>query len=282
MVCVHVNPNQGAAVISIREGLQKQAKWSLLEVARAGENPVPYGVLLADSATDALFLRCRDAAEFVDLEEQEADILDYLQDDLRNKAAENGASALLNSLEDSLSGFLRISDRAALAFTGNPQRAADRLFDEYVDAEIREYETHLPYYGLRAAATKFGEGMAAEEEQWIRVPGHLRLVPGMFIARVIGKSMEPLIPDDSLCVFRSNVAGSRKGRYLLIEKFGESDFASRYTVKRYTSEKVVSLDEDGEWAHTQIRLEPLNPDFEAFNLGVDGFRVIAEFVAVLD
>lgn len=276
-----------AAVISIREGFQKQANWSLLEVARPGESPEPYGVLLADSATNTLFLRCRDAADFVDLEEQEADILDFLQDDLRHKAAENGAAALLDSLEDSLSGFLRISDRAALSFTGNPQRAADRLFDEYVDAEIRQYETHLPYYGLRAAATKFGEGMAAEEEQWIRVPQHLRLAPGMFIARVIGKSMEPLIPDDSFCVFRSNVTGSRQGRYLLIEKFGESDFANRYTVKRYTSEKVIPTDvvaegEDAEWAHKQIRLEPLNPDFEAFKLDTDGFRVIAEFVAVLD
>ena len=41
-----------------------------------------------------------------------------------------------------------------------------------------------------------------------------------------------------------------------------------------------------EWQHESIRLEPLNPDFEAFDLAPDVFesryRVIAEFVQVLD
>jgi phage repressor protein C with HTH and peptisase S24 domain len=273
-----------AALIPFRDVREKQACWSLLEVARPGEIPVPYAILLVDGATNRLFPRCRDRAEFPDLDEQETDVLDFLPGDLAQRAGEMGGTALLASLEDSLSGFLRISDRTALAYSGSPQRATDRLFEEYVDSEVRPYVTHLPYYGLRAAATKFGEGMAAgpdsgSDEQWVRVP-ELRLAPGMFIVRVVGKSMEPLIPDDSLCVFRGNVTGSRKGKYLLIEKFGESDFAGRYTVKRYTSEKVVS--EDGEWSHKQIRLEPLNPDFEAFDLGQDGFRVIGEFVAVLE
>jgi hypothetical protein len=102
----------------------------------------------------------------------------------------------------------------------------------------------------------------------------------MFVARVVGRSMEPLIPDDSLCIFRANVTGSRQGKHLLIEKFSETDFAARYTVKRYTSEK--ESDSEGSWRHKQIRLEPLNPEFEAFNLSPDEFRVIAEFVAVLD
>ena len=35
------------------------------------------------------------------------------------------------------------------------------------------------------------------------------------------------------------------------------------------------------WQHETIRLEPLNPQFEAFELGAGDFRVIAEFVQVL-
>jgi hypothetical protein len=105
----------------------------------------------------------------------------------------------------------------------------------------------------------------------------------MFVARVAGRSMEPLIPDGSLCIFRTGVAGSRQGRRLLIEKFGENDFSSRYTIKRYTSVKrqIDAGGEDATWAHDMIRLEPLNPAFEAFELGPDGFRVIAEFIEVL-
>jgi SOS-response transcriptional repressor LexA len=76
------------------------------------------------------------------------------------------------------------------------------------------------------------------------------------------------------------VKGTRQGKRLLIEKFDESDFAGRYTVKRYTSRKT-QLSED-EWAHETIRLEPLNPEFQAFDLSPDAFRVIGEFVEVLE
>ncbi|MES1261861.1 MAG: S24 family peptidase [Acidobacteriota bacterium] len=274
----------GAAVVSISDVKSRLrcADWSLLELARPGQAPVPFGVLLVDRETDRLYLRCRRSADLRDLEEQEIDILDLLAADLQSRADENGGTALLDFFEDSLSGFLRIGDRTAIEYAGGPQRAADRLFDEYVDAKILPWETHLPLYGLRAAATKFGEGRAVEEEAWLRARETLRLAPGMFVARVVGKSMEPLIPDDSLCVFRGNVTGSRKGRFLLVEKFGESDFASRYTVKRYTSEITRRAGEDEAWEHTRIRLEPVNKAFEAFDLGPDEFRVIAEFVEVLE
>ena len=295
-------------------GRLRRAHWCLIEVARPGHSPVPFAILFADSDTDFLYIRCRRAAhltnpeEMDELSEQETDILELLPRELEIRAREHGAAALLAALEDSLSGFFRITDRTAITYSGNPQRATDRLFDEHVDPEIRPWVTHLPLYGLRVAATRFGEGHAVdngrpgEEEAWLRMPEGLRLAPGMFVARVVGRSMEPLIPDDSLCVFRANVTGSRKGKYVLVEKFGENDFEARYTVKRYTSEIRRAGDhradhraddradhqeddrqadrEDG-WDHSRIRLEPLNRSFEAFELGPDEFRVIAEFVEVL-
>ncbi|MDQ6699880.1 MAG: S24 family peptidase, partial [Acidobacteriota bacterium] len=103
---------------------------------------------------------------------------------------------------------------------------------------------------------------------------------GMFVAKVVGRSMEPLIPDGSLCVFRSPVVGSRQGKRLLIEQLGATDSSARYTVKRYTSRKVQTGEE--EWSHESIRLEPLNPDFPAFELDGEQFRVLGEFVQVLD
>ena len=120
--------------------------------------------------------------------------------------------------------------------------------------------------------------MEGGQEGWVRAPERLRLTEGMFVAYVVGRSMEPLIPDGSACIFRAPVTGSRKGRYLLIEKFGETDFASRYTVKRYA--RQGTLVESGE-REEAIRLEPLNREFEAFELTSDQFRVVAEFVQVL-
>lgn len=269
-----------AAVISIadRSGVKRQGVWSLLEMAQPGTAPRPLGIFFVDSGTDRLILRLRDISGLADPEEREADILAFLEDDLMSKADEEGATRLLDSLEDSLSNFLRIGDRTAVSFTGDPGRTADRLFDEYVDGTVRPFVTHLPFYALRAAATKFGESMDGEQDGWLRVPD-LRLTPDMFIAQVVGRSMEPLIADGDLCVFRAGVTGSRQGKRLLIEQFSETDFAGRYTVKRYTS--VKKFDEAGDWEHEQIRLEPLNREFPAFNLSPSQFRVIAEFVQVL-
>ena len=264
-----------AAVISIDS--RRRGFWSLLEVARPGRKPAPYGILLTDEDGRGWAWRLRPPGCFGDLDEGERDILEALPADFEMKAREMGGLALLASLEDSLSGFFRISDRESIAFS-NADAAVDRLFGQYVDAEPRKFITHLPLYGLRAAATRFGEGMDAEEEGWILAPQNLRLTHGMFAAHVVGRSMEPRIRDGSVCIFRSPVTGSRAGRLLLIEKFGETDFAARYTVKRYA--RSGPRDESADREHP-IRLEPLNPEFEAFDLTSDQFRVVAEFVQVL-
>jgi len=271
-----------ADVISI--GTRRRACWSLLEVAPSGGRPVPYGILLADQDSDKLTRRLRDAASFDELDEVELDILTALPRDLDQKAEEMGALRLLDWFEDSLSGFLRISDRDSIAYS-DAQTTVDRLFDEHVDANVRPFITHLPLYGLAAAATKFSEDqeLAGDPEGWVRVPEnlkltHLKLTQEMFVTHVAGRSMEPLIPDGSLCIFRAGVGGSRYGRLLLIEKFDQNDFAARYTVKRYARKGDLAESDEREGA---IRLEPLNREFEAFELTSDKFRVIAEFVQVL-
>jgi hypothetical protein len=288
-----------AAVIPFRSStaVARRATWSLLEIARPGMLPEPLGVLLVDEETGRLALRLKDEADFADfddLDEQDADYLAALESDLEAKGLEPGSEtelgghALLDSLEDSLSGFLRIGERTAIEYSGDPAHTVNRLFDEYVDSEVRPFVTHLPFYGLRAAATKFGEEFdqaeVSEPEAWLRAPRGMRLAEGMFIAQVVGRSMEPLIPDGTYCLFRGPVVGSRQGKRLLIEQTGGqgADPANRYTVKRYTSRKTPDsdTDEDGAWRHESIRLEPLNPEFEAFELGPGDFRVIAEFVQV--
>src|SRR5438105_2212024 len=115
----------------------RSGHWSLLELAIDGRL-ISFGILLVDDAANELSTSCRTLAEVsavCELDEQQRDILDWLEEDLRQKAAENGGSALLDSLEDTLSGFFRISDRAVIAYAGSPQAAADRSFDEVVDPQ---------------------------------------------------------------------------------------------------------------------------------------------------
>lgn len=264
-----------AAVISI--GSKRRATWSLLEIQLPGREAEPLGILLADNESDQLTLRLRAAPEIEDLEEQEIDIVEALREDLEAKAAELGARALIDSFEGSLSDFLLIGDRTAFAYSGDPGAAADRLFEDYVASQVetvREYETHLPVYSLRAAATRFGESMEVDPERWIRVRPGLRLNDSMFVAHVVGRSMEPKIPDGSLCVFRRWGGGTKQGRLLLVEMHGEADYAARYTIKRYRR--------IGEGENRRVILEPLNREFQAFEIEEEGgFQVIAEFVEVI-
>src|SRR4029078_13541229 len=96
-------------------------------------------------------------------------------------------------------------------------------------ANARHFIPHLPMYTFQAAAGKFGEDREIEAEDWVRGPERLRLTEHMFVARVVGRSMEPRIPDGSLCVFQAKVAGSRQGKLVLVERFGSTDTSARYT-----------------------------------------------------
>jgi phage repressor protein C with HTH and peptisase S24 domain len=138
-------------------------------------------------------------------------------------------------------------------------------------------------YSLQAAAGYFGNGHDVENEGWVEVPDDFGSIDNsMFVSQVVGRSMEPTIPDTSYCVFRRIPAGSRQGKIVLAEHHSIDDVETggSYTVKRYESRKQES---DGEVAGT-VELRPLNPEFEPIVLesGDDAqVQVIAEFVAVL-
>lgn len=249
----------------------------LLELALPGERPVAIGVALHEPASGDLHFRFRqDWESFVP--EEDLDYVSALEADLQAKARQMGGTALLEWLEEHSSHMLRLSSRERVVVS-RAEATLGRLYREQVSSTVQEFRTHLPLFGLRAAAGHFSGQQSVEPEGWIEVP-HQKLKKSQFVATVVGKSMLPLIPDGSLCVFEANVTGSRQGRLVLVENRAAGG-GERYTVKRYRSEKVQSP--DGEWRHDRILLEPLNPDFEAWELTAgDDLAVIAEFQYVLE
>ena len=163
------------------------------------------------------------------------------------------------------------------------ERTLNRLYSRHIRPRVLPFRTHVPIYGAEAAAGSWGRAMEVDESSpnWIEAPKDVRISKDMFVVRVTGHSMEPLIPANSLCLFRggSALAGSRQGKRLLVKNYGEPG-ENRFTVKRYNSMKVVT--EEG-WRHDEIWLEPLNPAYERWKLDEDAqIEVIGEFVSVLD
>ena len=148
------------------------------------------------------------------------------------------------------------------------------------------YQTCLPLVPLRAAAGAFGDpqNVNDEEWEWVAVEAGRSLRPGMLVTQVVGKSMEPAIPDGSYCLFSPPVEGTRQGKTVLVELRDALDpeTGERYTVKRYAS--VKATDADGAWRHLEVTLEPINPGFEPIVITADedaDIAVVAEFVSVL-
>ncbi|MGB8853527.1 MAG: DEAD/DEAH box helicase family protein [Pirellulales bacterium] len=142
------------------------------------------------------------------------------------------------------------------------------------------YTTHVPVYDLTAAAGFWGPESVPEEIGWTAVPG-VSLKPGMFVARVTGTSMEPLIPDGSWCLFRPCPAGSREGRIVLVQlgTDGAGENGGRFTVKKYHSEKTVTADG---WRHDRIQLVPLNPAFEPIEIEAEDagdLMIVGEYLS---
>jgi SOS-response transcriptional repressor LexA len=154
------------------------------------------------------------------------------------------------------------------------------------DARVKReaFRTLLPLYSLKAAAGYFGSGESVEPEGWVNATSVGHLTKEMFVARAVGRSMEPRIPDGALCVFRANPQGSRQGKIVLVQHRGVSDpeTGGAFTVKRYRSEKAG--DGEGGWRHEQITLDPINPEYQPIVLrprSEGDVVVVAELVDVL-
>jgi SOS-response transcriptional repressor LexA len=250
----------------------RHAEFSVIDVALPGRAPESAGIVVRDPSSGDFRVKFR--RDWDAFAGEEAEVLELLAEDFTSKLNERNGGDWLAFCEEHFSHTIRVTDRQQV-LSADLDRTADRLYKQYVRPRVRPFVTHLPLYSARAAATKFVDNEEIHEEAWVEAPENLRLTPDLFLAHVVGRSMEPRIPDGSICLFRRYQGGTRQGKWWLIERL---DVADQYTIKRYTSKTDPS--EEG-WRHTRIRLEPLNPEFDAWDLDSDdSFRTIGEFIRV--
>ena len=166
------------------------------------------------------------------------------------------------------------------------EEVSDFPFRRLPQEDVSPYENCVPLYDLKIAAGQFSEEQQSSEIDWVELPDFIQPRPGLFVAQVLGESMNRRIPNGSWCLFNMQPAGTRQGKAVLVQhrEVTDVDNGGHFTVKVYESTKE-SLP-DGSWRHSSIVLRPdtttagYNPIFLSGDKAED-LDVVAEFVAVL-
>lgn len=175
------------------------------------------------------------------------------------------------------------------------QRAYPFRILEFPDAQ--PFVNSVPLYELKVAAGAFSTSRIDELLQedeikrpknflWAELPDVFRPRRGLFVAQVVGESMNRRIPNGAWCLFSLSPAGTRQGKVVLVQhrSINDTDTGADYTLKVYESEK--ELNDDGTWHHSKIILRPDSTvrgyaPIEINHVPEGELKVIAELIAVL-
>ncbi len=145
-------------------------------------------------------------------------------------------------------------------------------------------ENRVPYYDLSVAAGSFSEEQMAGEPQYLQLHEHFD-ANRYFACKVVGESMNKVIPNGRICLFRKDEGGSRNGLICLVESATQhlDESGAQYTIKEYLSKKTIT--EEG-WNHREIHLIPrsTNANFETLILKeeeLESLQVKGVFVRVV-
>lgn len=171
------------------------------------------------------------------------------------------------------------NDKKTLQIENHPLKE-----DEVISLKNRSvYKNPIPLYDFYAAAGTFSE--IQSEKDFTLIEGPENSKNDYFACKIVGESMNKVIPNGSICLFKPYTGGSRNGKIVLVENIDlqDQDFNSAFTIKTYSSEKVVT--EEG-WGHTSIVLRPNSFDDSYKNIIINDengaeMRVVGEFVSII-
>ena len=152
-------------------------------------------------------------------------------------------------------------------------------------SKVQPFVNAIPVVDIAIAAGQFSDEQWLDSCDWVRLPDSLTPRRGLFLARVVGESMNRRIANGSWCLFTSDPGGSREGKVALVQSrsIQDPDHGGRYTIKVYHSEKIFG---DADWQHSHIVLKPdsIDPKYLPIVLKPDqsvDLQVLGIFVASL-
>jgi len=185
-------------------------------------------------------------------------------------------------VSDSMFKYIHITDSKQ-----NTKQIISPIKQPEIQTEINfEQVSQIPLYNFHAAAGSFSEMQADKTFQMISLESQVANTPDYFACKVIGESMNRVIPNGSICLFKIYSGGSRSGKIVLIENFDiqDPDYNSAFTIKTYSSKKNIS---ENSWNHTSIVLKPNSYDHNYKDLEINEdnssqMKIIGEFIKIIE
>lgn len=159
---------------------------------------------------------------------------------------------------------------------------------ETKEIKIIPFENSVPLYTLKVAAGAFFLNENLPEQNFIIVPERVRISKDHFACKIIGNSMNKIVKDGQIALFKKYYAGSRNGLMVIAEYYNlqDIDYGSCYTFKEYYSQKVIT--EEG-WHHEKTILKPKSYDTSYQDIIIDPesinerrFKIIGIFDRVIE
>ena len=159
---------------------------------------------------------------------------------------------------------------------------------EAKEIKIIPFENSVPLYSLKIAAGEFKFNESLPEEKFILVPDGVKITQDHFACKIIGNSMNKIVQDGQIALFKRYTGGSRNGLMVIAEYYDHQDldYGSCYTFKEYFSQKTVN---EESWQHEKIILKPKSFDSSYQDIIIDPnainektFSVIGIFDRVIE
>ena len=153
--------------------------------------------------------------------------------------------------------------------------------------DAKPYENCVPLLDLKVAAGGFSRTQSVDQadHDWAELTGPHKPSESLFVAQVVGESMNRRIPNGAWCLWRLNPAGTRQGNVVLAQHrdIQDPELGGTYTVKVYVSEKEPDA---GSWKHSRVVLKPESTDASykpivLEDLSEGDLVIVAELVEVL-
>jgi len=116
-------------------GVVRSMEWVLLIAQLPAKGRLAAGILLLDHASDELHIQL--LPELSEVPEDIAEVWRELQQDLTERAREQGGSRILHWLEETASNFIQLSGRNRVD-TAIPEETLEALYRKHVTSDLED------------------------------------------------------------------------------------------------------------------------------------------------